>query len=187
MAQTHTSVPGIRPTIDAQTIVERIKDVVTFKRSTVTRIAADRSASIESGIVVAIVGLATAIGYQSDVVAAIAAALIGWAGLSGAIWYIADRFMGTPTSRESFLPLIRTIGYAQAPASLAIIHFMWGLGPMVAGIGTLWSFAATVFAVRCTTHFGWPRTIVLTIAGGIIVNVAGFVISLIFGIEPQIW
>lgn len=187
MAQTHTTAPGFQPTIDAQNIIERIKGTVTFKRSTTTSIAADRSASIEAGIVVAIIGLATAMGYQTDVVSAIAAALIGWAGLSGAIWFIADRFMGTPTSRESFLPLLRTVGYAQAPASLVIIHFIWGLGPMVAGIGTLWSVAATIFAVRYTTHFGWPRSILLTLAGGIVVNVVGFMIALVFGIDPQIW
>src|SRR5690606_1079381 len=152
-------------------IIDRVKGTVTFSRRTIAGIAADRGATIEAAIVVAIVGLAGAIGHQHDVVRSIVAALLGWAGLAGTIWFIADRFMGTPTSREEFQPLLRTIGYALAPASLGVIHFIWGLGPMLGAIGTLWSFVATIFAVRYTTQFGWARSIILTIAGGIVINV----------------
>lgn len=187
MAQTHPTAPRLHQAFDASSIIDRIKGTVTFNRATVRSIAADRNATLEAGIVVALVGLAAAIGQRTDVIEAIAAALIGWAGLTGAIWFIADRFMSTPTSREDFQPLLRSIGYALAPVSLVIINFIWGLGPLVAGVGTLWSFAATLFAVRHTTHFGWPRTIMLTIAGGLFVNVAGFVLSIITGIDPQIW
>jgi hypothetical protein len=187
MAQTHPTVPKLHHSLNADTIIERIKGVVTFNRNTFTSIAADRSATLEAGIVVALVGLATAIGQRVDVVEAIIAALIGWAGLTGAIWFMADRFMSTPTSREEFQPLLRSIGYAMAPASLAIVHFIWVLGPMVTLLGTVWSFAATLFAVRYTTHFGWPRTLILTVAGGLFVNIAGFILSFITGIDPQIW
>ena len=187
MAQTQSTLPRLHQSINADSIIDRIKGTVTFSRRTITSIAADRNATVEAAIVVAIVGLATAIGHQHDVMNALVSAFLGWAGLAGAIWFIADRFMGTPTSRESFQPLLRSIGYALAPASLVVIHFIWGLGPLVAGIGTLWSFAATVFAVRYTTHFGWVRSLILTVAGGIFINVAGFIISIFTGLDPQIW
>ncbi|HYH13476.1 MAG TPA: YIP1 family protein [Thermomicrobiales bacterium] len=187
MAQSQSTLPRFHQSINADTIIDRIKGTATFSRRTIASIAADRSATIEAGIVVALVGVAGAIGHQHDVMGAIVAALIGWVGLAGAIWFVADRFMGTPTSRESFQPLLRTIGYALAPASLVVIHFIWGLGPLVAGIGTLWSFAATVFAVRYTTQFGWVRSLILTIAGGIFINIAGFILSVFTGIDPQIW
>lgn len=187
MAQTQSTLPRLHHSINADTIIDRIKGTAIFSRRIIASIAADRNATIEAGIVVALVGLAGAIGHQNDVMNAIASALLGWVGLTGAIWFVADRFMGTPTSRESFQPLLRTIGYALAPASLVVIHFIWGLGPLLAGIGTLWSFVATVFAVRYTTHFGWVRSFILTIAGGIFINVAGFILSIFTGLDPQIW
>lgn len=187
MAHTHSTLPRLHHSINADSIIDRVKGTATFSRRTITSIAADRNATIEAGIVVALVGLATAIGHQRDVMNAIVAALIGWGGLAGAIWFIADRFMGTPTSREAFQPLLRAIGYAMAPAALVVIHFVWGLGPLVAGVGTLWSFAATIFAVRYTTQFGWVRAGILTLAGGIIISIAGFILSVITGIDPTIW
>ncbi|HEV2128707.1 MAG TPA: hypothetical protein VGR22_08825, partial [Thermomicrobiales bacterium] len=168
-------------------IIDRTTGTVTFRRVTVISITADRPATLEAGIVVALVGLATAIGYRTDVTMAIAGALIGWGGLASAIWFIADRFMSTPTSREDFQPLVRTIGYATAPAMLNVIHFIWWLGPLAAGFGTLWAFAATAFAVRQTTRFGWLRVIALTVGGGIVVNVLGFMLAAIAGIAPQVW
>lgn len=188
MAQTQPTVPELhQSSIDVNTIIERVKGVATFNRGTVTSIAADRRASLEAGLVVTAVGLATAIGFRWDVITALFAVIIGWVGLTAAIWFIADRFMSTPTYPESFQPLLRTIGYAQAPAALVLIEFIWGLGPLIAGVGTLWSFAATIFAVRHTTQFSYPRSIVLAIGAGLVVNVAGFIVSVITGIDPQIW
>lgn len=157
MAQTHPATPELNRSFDLDTLIDRVTGIVTFHRATVTSIAADRRALIEAGIVVALVGLATGIGHRADVTMAIDAALIGWVGLTAAIWYIADRFMSTPTSGDDLQALLRTVSYAMAPGVLGITHFIWGLGLLVSGVGTLWSFAVTAFAVRHTTHYGWPR------------------------------
>ncbi len=187
MAQSHAQMPRLHHALDLDTMLARIRGTATLSRGTISTIAADRNATVEAGIVVAVVGTATALGYRTDVVPAIVAALLGWLMLTGTIWYIADRFMSPPTWRESFQPLARTIGYALAPAALGVIHFIWVLGPMVAGIGTLWSFVATVAAVRYSTGFGWSRAVILAIAGGIVVNIAGFFLAITTGIDPQIW
>lgn len=173
--------------VNADAILDRVRGAVTFKRSTIAGIAADRRATLEAAIVVLVVGIATAIGYQHNVLEAVTDAFVGWGLLTAVIWYVADRFMATPTSREAFTPLLRAVGFALAPAALNIIHFIWGLGPMVAGFGTLWSFLATIVAVQVTTRFGWARAIALTIAGGIAVNVIGFLLGVTIGIDPQIW
>lgn len=187
MAQTTHAFSDWPSSLDVHTILDRIKGVLTFQRSTVTSIASDRSATLEAGLVVTAVGLASAIGLREDIFPMLAATLIGWAGLSGVIWFIAERFLGTPTSHESVQPLLRTIGYAQAPAALVIIHFIWGLGPLVGFVGFVWSFAATIFAILHTTRFGWLRSTALTLAGGIVVSIIGFMVSVFTGIDLQIW
>jgi len=187
MAQSSQSLPKMHAAFDLQNIIERIKGVLTFSRTTITSIAADRGATLEAALVVVAIGLATAIGYRDDVVTTITATLIGWAGFTGAVWFIADRFLGTPTSRGSFVPLLRTVGYAQAPAALALVHFIWGLGPMIGVVGWVWSFAATVFALHHTTQFGYPRSVALTLVGGLAVAIFGFIFSVFTSINPQIW
>jgi hypothetical protein len=173
--------------LDVDTIIERVRGTAFLSRRTIASIAADRNATLEAGIVVSIVGVATALGYRTDVVPAVVAALLGWLMLTGTVWYAADHFMGTPTYREPFQPLARTIGYALAPAALGVVNFIWVLGPMVSGVGTLWSFIATVAAVRYSTGLGWVRGVLLAIAGGIVVNITGFILSIFTGIDPQIW
>lgn len=187
MAQSSHSLHHLPMSIDTDSIIERVRGAVTFKRSTIAGIAADRKATLEAAIVVAIVGLATAIGGRDHLVDTTVDVMVGWAMLAGVIWYLADRVLGTPTSRESFLPLLRSTGFALAPAVLSVVGFIWGLGAMVSGFGTLWSFIATIVAVQITTRFGWPRAIALTLAGGIVVNVAAFIINFTTGINPQVW
>ncbi len=187
MAQTTHAFSDWHSSFDVRLILDRIKGTLTFQRATAASIASDRNATLEAALVVVAVGLASTIGLREGVLSMLAATLIGWVGLSGVIWFIAERFLGTPTSYESVQPLLRTIGYAQAPAALVIIHFIWGLGPVVGFVGFAWSFAATIFAVHHTTRFGWLRSVALTVTGGIAVSILGFILSVITGIDPQIW
>lgn len=187
MAHTTHSLDKLHTSFDINTIIDRVKGVLTFQRATVRSVASDRSATLEAAFVVAAVGLASAIGLREDVVSMLAATLIGWAGLAAVIWFIGERFLAAPTSHESFQPLLRTIGFAQAPAALAIINFIWILGPIVGFVGLVWSFAATVFAVHHASGVGWLRSLALTTVGGISVSILGFIMSVITGIDPQIW
>jgi hypothetical protein len=187
MAQSTHSLQHLPTSINADSIIERVRGIITFRRSTVASIAADRSATIESAVVVAGVGLATGIGTSASIMSALLGVFAGWLGLAAVIWFAADRLLGTPTSRESFLPLLRTVGYAQAPAALAIVAFIWGLGPMLSTVGFVWSFAVTVFAVRNTTQFGFGRSGLMAIAGFIVMNILGLVVTLISGVNPQVW
>jgi hypothetical protein len=187
MEHTHSAIPGPHRPLDLTTIINRVTGTITFRRRTIMSIAADRRATLEAGIIIALVGVTTAIGHRTDVAVAITAALMGWLGLAVTVWYITNRFMYPPASHVDVEPILRAVGFASAPAALGIVHFIWVLGPFLGGIGTLWSFAATAFVVRHTTRLGWLRTLAITIGAGIIVNVVGIVVSLITGIYPQIW
>jgi hypothetical protein len=180
--KTHLPVP-----INTDSIVERVRGMITFRRSTVASVAADYSATLEAAVVVALVGIATGIGTGATVPATLGGVLAGWVGMAAAISMMANRVLGTPTSREGFMPLLRTIGYAQAPAALALVSFIWGFGPMVNTFAFLWSLMVTIFAVRYTLQFGYARATVLVLAGWVAVNILGLFVTLITGINPQLW
>ncbi len=173
--------------LSIDSIADRIRGAITFHRRIITGIASDRRATVEAGIVVALVGLATAIGDRDALATGIVNALLGWVMLAGTVWYLSGHMLGTPTFRAEFQPLLRTIGYALAPVALGIIGFVWVLGPMVSGVGTMWAFIATIAAVRYTTRFGWGRSFALTLAAGIVVAIAGWVLALMTGLDPHVW
>jgi hypothetical protein len=187
MAQSPHALPNPHFSLSIDSIADRVRGAITFHRAIIAGIAADRRATLEAGIVVAVVGLATAIGGRDALSTGIVNALLGWVMLTGTIWYLAGTLLGTPTSRGDFAPLLRTIGYALAPVSLGVIGFVWVLGPMVAAVGTMWGFLATIAAVRYTTRFGWGRSFALTLAAGIVVAIAGWLLSLVTGLDPHVW
>jgi hypothetical protein len=187
MAQSSHSLHHLPASINTDSIVERVRGMITFRRGTVASIAADRSASLEAAIVVVAVGIATGIGTSATIMAALAGVIVGWIGISLVVWFAADHLLGTPTSREAFMPILRTVGYAQAPAALSVVHFIWGLGPMIGTVGFIWSFLVTVFAVRHTTQFGIARSGLLAVAGFVVMNVLGLIITLTSGVNPQVW
>ena len=187
MAQTPHALPNTRISLSFDSIADRVRGAITLHRRIVTGIAADRRATIEAGIIVALVGLATAIGDRDALSAGIVNALVGWVMLTGTIWYLSGHMLGTPTFRAEFQPLLRTVGYALAPVALGIIGFVWVLGPMVSGVGTMWAFLATIAAVRYTTRFGWGRSFALTLAGGIVVAIVGWLLAITTGLDPHVW
>lgn len=189
MAQTPHVLPNhnVPFSLSIDSIADRVRGAITLHRRIVAGIAADRRATVEAGIVVALVGLATAIGDRDALSTGIVNALLGWVMLTGTVWYLSGHMLGTPTFRAEFQPLLRTIGYALAPVALGIVGFVWVLGPMVSGVGTLWAFLATIAAVRYTTRFGWVRSFALTLAGGIVVAIVGWVLAMTIGLDPQIW
>jgi hypothetical protein len=187
MAQTPQVLPNPSFSLSIDSIADRVRGAITFHRWIIAGIAADRRATVEAGVVVALVGLATAIGDRDHLANGIVNALIGWAMLTGAIWYLATHMLGTPAFHADFQPLLRTIGYALAPVALGIIGFVWVLGPMVSAVGTMWAFLATIAAVRYTTRFGWGRSFALTLAAGIAVAIVGFLLSLVTGLDPHVW
>ena len=187
MAQSPHILPNAPIALSIDSISDRVRGAITLHRRIVTGIATDRRATIEAGIVVALVGLATAIGDRDALSTGIVNALLGWVMLTGTVWYLSGHMLGTPTFRAEFQPLLRTIGYALAPVALGIFDFVWVLGPMVSGVGTLWAFLATIAAVRYTTRFGWVRSFALTLAGGIVVAIVGWMLAMTIGLDPQIW
>jgi hypothetical protein len=186
-AQSTIRINEIDGALEFSTIGRRIFGMLTFQRGTVLAVASDQRATLQAALIVFGTGIATSVGLKSDIFGSVVAVLLGWIILSTIVWVVADRFLNAPTGNQPLTPLLRTIGFAQAPTALIFLNFVWVLGPLLAGAGALWSLAVTVFAIRHTTHFGYPRSVLLTIAGSITTSVVGVITSAVFNIQPSIW
>ncbi len=92
-------------------------------------------------------------------------------------WLSQAMYKGTATLKE----MIRTLGYAQGPAILAIFGFIPVVGWLVSLAGAILALIATVIAVRETEGFDNTKAIVVCVIAFIIEIVILFVIGGIIG------
>lgn len=76
----------------------------------------------------------------------------------------------------------RAIGFAYAPRVLSFFAWIPCIGWLVAFVGSLWSLALGVFAVREIMGLDTTEAIVVTIVGWLIVFLVTVVLGAIFGI-----
>jgi hypothetical protein len=112
-------------------------------------------------------------------------ALIGWF-----IWSFITYFVGTNVfgGMASFVELLRTIGFSNAPGVLLLFSFVPILGGLISAAVWIWSLVAMVVAVRQALDFstgkailtcivGWVVTIVLLIVLGILLAIPLFILG----------
>lgn len=118
-------------------------------------IEADRSASLQSALVVLAVCVAGGvgaiglgvIGLAGFITAAllVLGAWVVWAGLIATVGTIA---LPEPQTKSSFAELLRVLGYASAPGLFLALAAMRAVAPVVMALVAVWMTAAAVMAVR---------------------------------------
>ena len=113
-------------------MIERMKRAALLDPQIYEEVEADASATGQAATVVAIVAVAQGIGSATQgvpgILAGIIAALLGWLIWSGVTYVIGDKILGgTATWGE----LLRTLGFAQSPAVLAIFAIVPGVGGLI--------------------------------------------------------
>jgi hypothetical protein len=137
----------------------------------------DRAATPQAALVVFLV--AVLVGLGSGFTANIAsgeffssfAGSLAWAFIGWFVWAAVSYFVGTSLfgGVADLGEMLRVIGFAMAPLSLAIIPCLGGI------VGSLWAIAAGFVAVRQGLDFDNTRAL-FTIAAGFVVFVAGYLI-----------
>jgi Yip1 domain len=133
----------------------RIAGALGLDGETYDEVEADRGATLQALSVVLLASVATGIGFLrfgepwGRVIALNATgALIGWV-----VWAMVIYGLGTyvfpPADRPSSVgELLRTTGFASAPAMLRALTGMPVVGPIAFVVGSLWMFVATVVGVQ---------------------------------------
>jgi len=129
-------------------------------------VEADATATRQAAVVVVIAAVCTAIGTNDDgILGSIIGSLIAWPIWSGLTYLIGDKvFHGTATWGE----LLRTLGFAQAPAFLNILGVIPFIGWFVVFVTGFWVLFAGVIALRQALDITTGKAVLVALMGVIV-------------------
>jgi hypothetical protein len=165
----------------SSSIIDRMRGAALLDTATYEAVEHDTSATGQAAVVVALAAVASAIGNifrgGPGIISALLAYLIGWVLWSGITYFIGTRFFsGTATWGE----LLRTLGFAQAPAVLLVAAIIPGLGVLVKIAVSIWLLATGLIAIRqaldistgkamLTALIGWVASVLVNgLVGGLL-------------------
>ncbi|MDO8690902.1 MAG: Yip1 family protein [Dehalococcoidia bacterium] len=143
----------------------------------------DPNATSQALLVVLIVAVLAGIGgFRGGVMGFIGGlvfAIIGWAVWSLVMFWVGKTFFkGTATYPE----LLRCVGFANTPNALGLLVFVPGVGPLIAGIGSLWALVAMIIAVREALDVSTVNAVITAIIGAVIYMVIIGILGSILGL-----
>ncbi len=129
----------------------------------------DDSLTTQAAIVVLIAALARGVGGFNDgengIIVGVVAALFSWLVWAGITYLIGDKLLkGTATWGE----LLRTLGYAQAPAVLLIFGFVPVLGNVLGAVVGIWLLVTGIVAIRQALDFDTGKAVLTAFLGWLV-------------------
>ncbi|MBT8478045.1 MAG: YIP1 family protein [Gemmatimonadetes bacterium] len=148
---------------------DRMKGAAMLDVATYEEVEHDETLTTQAAIVVLIAALARGIGGFGDgengIIVGIVAALFSWLVWAGITYLIGDKLLkGTATWGE----LLRTLGYAQAPAVLLILGFVPVLGGVIGAIVGIWLLVTGIVAIRQALDFDTGKAILTAFLGWLV-------------------
>jgi hypothetical protein len=169
-----------------RSIVERAIGAAKLDVATYEEVEADRGATGQAAVVVAVAAIASAIGSINEgsvgMIGGLIVAFLGWLVWSGVTYLIGTMFFG---GTADWGELLRTLGFAQAPGVFYVLGVIPFLGVLAKLAVAIWLLVAGIIAIRqaldvstgkavLTAVIGWLAMLIpMMILGGVAVIAAG--------------
>ncbi len=146
------------------------------KAATYEEVEHDQSAMVQALLVVVIVTIATIVGQllastgDVDVVRALGIGVVrgvaGWALWALVIWVIGASILKTEHTEANWGQIARGTGFAQTPGILNVLVLIPAIGLLIGLVTFVWTFIATLVAVRQTLDYTstWRAFFVILLA-----------------------
>ena len=147
-------------------------------------VEADRTATLQSMMVIILSSVATGIGAARAggiaLLSGTIAALIGWLIWSYLVFFIGTKILPERHTDADYGELLRTIGFASSPGLIRILGIIPGLGWISSLAASIWMFMTMIIAVRQALDFkSTARAVGVCAIGGIVYIVT---LSIFYGI-----
>ena len=152
-----------------RSIWDRMKGAAMLDIATYEEVEHDDNLTKQAAIVVLIAALARGVGGFNDgengIIVGVVAALFSWLVWAGITYLIGDKLLkGTATWGE----LLRTLGYAQAPAVLLIFGFVPVLGNVLGAVVGIWLLVTGIVAIRQALDFDTGKAVLTAFLGWLV-------------------
>jgi len=148
---------------------DRMRGAAMLDIATYEEVEHDDNLTTQAAIVVLIAAVARGIGGFNDgengIIVGVVAALFSWLVWAGITYLIGDKLLkGTATWGE----LLRTLGYAQAPAVLLIFGFVPVLGNILGAVVGIWLLVTGIVAIRQALDFDTGKAVLTAFLGWLV-------------------
>jgi hypothetical protein len=150
---------------------DRMKGAAMLDVETYEEVEHDENLTVQAATVVLIAALARGIGGFNDgetgIIVGVIAALFSWLVWAGITYLIGDKLLkGTATWGE----LLRTLGYAQAPAVLLVLGIvpLPLFGGLLAAVVGIWLLVTGIVAIRQALDFDTGKAILTAFLGWLV-------------------
>ena len=152
-----------------RSIFDRMKGAAMLDIATYEEVEHDESLTTQAAIVVLIAAIARGVGGfnsgENGIIVGVVAALFSWLVWAGITYLIGDKLLkGTATWGE----LLRTLGYAQAPAELFVFGFLPALGGIIGAIVGIWLLVTGIVAIRQALDVDTGKAILTAFLGWLV-------------------
>ena len=148
---------------------DRMKGAAMLDIATYEEVEHDDNLTTQAAMVVLIAAVARGIGGfnqgENGIIVGVVAALFSWLVWAGITYLIGDKLLkGTATWGE----LLRTLGYAQAPAVLLIFGFVPVLGNILGAVAGIWLLVTGIVAIRQALDFDTGKAVLTAFLGWLV-------------------
>lgn len=152
-----------------RSIWDRMKGAAMLDIDTYEEVERDESLTTQAAMVVLMAAVARGIGGfnagENGIIVGAVAALFSWLVWAGITYLIGDKLLkGTATWGE----LLRTLGYAQAPAVLFVFGFFPVFGGIIGAIVGIWLLVTGIVAIRQALDFSTGMAILTAFLGWLV-------------------
>jgi len=141
-----------RPPAADQTLIGRMIRAARLDRRLYAEVEADETSIGQAVSIVVLAAFAGAIHLPGAsfaiLFAEVFARLVGWLLFAYVIYLIGAKLLPEPGTSPRFGPLLRAMGFANAPGVLRLLGIVPELGGVISFVATVWVLVATVTAVR---------------------------------------
>ena len=161
---------------------QRVMGALRLQTSVYEEVEADTGATVQALAVVVLSSMATGLGVSrtssiASLIAGALAALFGWFIWAGLTYVIGTKILPEPQTKSDIGELMRTTGFASAPALFHLLARLPLIGVFVSLAVSIWMLIAMVIGVRQALDYrSTGRAIGVCIIGWVVyVGVAAFV------------
>lgn len=144
-------------------MIGRMLGAAQLKTATYEEVEHDQGAMVQALLVVIIVTIATIVGQllgstdDVDAVRALGIGIVrgvaGWALWALVIWIIGGAILKTEHTEANWGQIARGTGFAQTPGILNVLVFISAISLLIGLVTFVWTFVATLIAVRQTLDY----------------------------------
>jgi hypothetical protein len=160
------------------TLIERMKGAALLNTAIYEEVEADTTATGQAALVVVIASVSSAIGASGGgltwALGSLLLAIIGWLLWAGVTYLVGVHLFG---GTATWLELLRTLGFANAPGVLGILGLFPLLGSAISLAIMLWMLVCGVIAIRQALDFSTEKAILTALLGWLLLVIPSFILS----------